>query len=187
VVSQVRTLLVDGWKATLLAVDGSTTGHVADQLRRLPRETTHLVLSIGGNDALMHRGILWAPTSSLARSMAALADIAAGFEANYRRAIAACLETGLPLAVCTIYNGCFEDPAFQRVATATLTIFHDAILRVAIGSSLPVIDLRALCARPEDYANPIEPSSVGGEKIARAIVGLVCGGNSTSATRIVIA
>lgn len=182
VVSQVRTLLVDGWKTTLLAVDGSTTGHVADQLRRLPKEATHLVLSVGGNDALMHRGILWAPMSSLATSMAALADIAADFEARYRGAIAACLETGLPLAVCTVYNGCFEDPAFQRVATTTLSIFNDAILRVAIEHSLPVIDLRAVCARPEDYANPIEPSSVGGEKIARVIVGLVCGEHAAART-----
>src|SRR5262245_43160894 len=156
VVSQVRTFLVDGWKATLLAVDGSTTGHVADQLRRLPTEATHLVLSVGGNDALMQRAILWAPMPSLARSMAALATVAAGFETNYRRAVDACLETGLPLVLCTIYNGCFEDPAFQRVATATLSIFNDAILRVAIEHSLTVIDLRAICARPEDYANPIE-------------------------------
>jgi hypothetical protein len=33
-----------------------------------------------------------------------------------------------------------------------------------------VIDLRLVCTEPADYANPIEPSSGGGEKIARAIV-----------------
>jgi len=27
-----------------------------------------------------------------------------------------------------------------------------------------------VCSEPSDYANPIEPSSVGGEKIARAIL-----------------
>lgn len=36
-----------------------------------------------------------------------------------------------------------------------------------------MIELRALCTRPEDYANPIEPSSIGGEKIARAIARVV--------------
>ena len=46
------------------------------------------------------------------------------------------------------------------------------ILRVAISHRLPVIDLRAICASPEDYANPIEPSSAGGAKIARAIAAL---------------
>ena len=58
VVSQVRGLLAPGWEATLLAVDGSTTDHVADQLGRLPKQATHLVLSVGGNDALMHQRIL---------------------------------------------------------------------------------------------------------------------------------
>src|SRR5918994_6016571 len=42
VVSQVRELLAPGWKATLLAVDGSTTDHVARQLARLPTQATHL-------------------------------------------------------------------------------------------------------------------------------------------------
>lgn len=56
------------------------------------------------------------------------------------------------------------------------------------GHSLPVIDLRSVCATREDYANPIEPSSVGGEKIARVIVGLICGARTTApATRIVVA
>ena len=33
-----------------------------------------------------------------------------------------------------------------------------------------MLDLRLLCRLPEDYANAIEPSSIGGDKIARAIV-----------------
>jgi hypothetical protein len=186
VVSQVRELLPPGWEATLLAVDGSTTDQVASQLGRLPQQATHLVLSVGGNNALMHLGILEAPVLSIAKAIEALADIASDFERRYRLAITACLDTALPLTVCTIYNGCFDDQPFQRLASATLTMFNDAIIRVAIEHSLPVIDLRFVCITAEDYANPIEPSSVGGEKIARVIVGLVCG-VSLPATRIVIA
>ena len=66
VVSQVRGLLAPGWEATLLAVDGSTADQVAGQLGRLPKAATHLVLSVGGNDALMHQRILEAPASSMA-------------------------------------------------------------------------------------------------------------------------
>ena len=188
VVSQVRGLLPPGWEATLSAVDGSTTDHVAGQLGRLPKEATHLVLSVGGNDALMHQRILEAPASSMAESIAALADIASDFERRYRVAITACLDTALPLAVCTVYNGCFDDPSFQRLASATLTMFNDAIIRVAVEHALPVIDLRSVCVTADDYANQIEPSSVGGAKIARVIVGLICGANTTApATRIVIA
>ena len=73
VVSQVRALLPNGWEATLLAVDGSTTDQVAGQLRQLPRRATHLVLSIGGNDALQHLGILETPSTSIAKSVEALA------------------------------------------------------------------------------------------------------------------
>ena len=164
VVSQVRGLLPPGWEATLLAVDGATTDGVAGQLDRLPEHATHLVLSVGGNNALMHIGILATPASTMTRAVEALADIASDFESRYRLAIAACLDTALPLAVCTIYNGCFDDQSFQRVASTTLTVFNDAIIRVAIEHSLPVIDLRSVCATREDYANPIEPSSVGGKR-----------------------
>jgi hypothetical protein len=48
-------------------------------------------------------------------------------------------------------------------------VFNDAILRVAAGHRLPVIELQIICTEPEDYANPIEPSGTGGAKIAAAI------------------
>jgi hypothetical protein len=187
VVTQVREVLPKGWSATLLAVDGATTDDVADQVERLPRNATHLVLSVGGNDALNQIGVLDIPVSSTAKALELLADVVRDFEKSYRSAVDACLRSRLPLAVCTIYNGCFPDPQYQRVVSTALTVFNDAILRVALEHGLPVIDLRAVCAKPEDYANPIEPSSVGGEKIARAMAGLVTGPNVfDGATRVVV-
>jgi hypothetical protein len=53
VIEQVRRGLPTGWKATLLAVDGHTVEHISTQLPRIPTDATHLVLSIGGNNALM--------------------------------------------------------------------------------------------------------------------------------------
>jgi hypothetical protein len=173
VVAQVRQHLPSGWKATLLAVDGARTEDVADQLRRLPADATHLVLSVGGNDALMNASVLSVPVSSMTEAVGLLAEIASEFAKRYRELIEACLRLGLPLSVCTIYNGCFPDAAYQRVASTALMVFNDGILLLAIEHGLPVIDLRLVCADPSDYANPIEPSSVGGDKIARAIVALV--------------
>ena len=186
VIHQVTALVPAGWRASLLAVDGSIARHVLSQMARLPRDATHLVLSAGGNDALGHTSIFESGASSAAEVLWRLADIAEGFEKSYREAVEACLRPGLPLAACTIYNGCFPDPSYQRLASVALMVFNDVILRTAISHGLQVIDLRAICSRAEDYANPIEPSSVGGEKIARAIVALVTGATTTArAARIV--
>lgn len=186
VVSQVRELLPPDWEATLLAVDGATTHDVESQLVRLPAGATHLVLSIGGNDALRKMGILQGPIRSMTAAVEALADIRSDFETNYQNVIGGCLDTGLPTAVCTIYNGCFEDPAFQRIASTMLAVFNDVIIRVAVEHALPVIDLRSVCCHAEDYANPIEPSSIGGAKIARAIAGLVSGSTGGRSSRILV-
>ena len=45
-----------GWKATLLAIDGSITTDLHAQVQKLPKDSTHLFLSVGGNDALRNIG-----------------------------------------------------------------------------------------------------------------------------------
>jgi hypothetical protein len=170
VVSQVQELLPHGSHATLLAVDGSTTEDIRSQAQRIPSDATNLVLSAGVNDAIMNSDLLLKPLDSTAKALAVLADVAQEFEKKYRRAVAACRKTGLPLTICTIYDGNFPDRDYQRLASTALTVFNDAILRVGFEFGLIVIDLRFVCSSPEDYANPIEPSSKGGTKIARCIV-----------------
>jgi hypothetical protein len=175
VVTQLNAALPAGWAASLLAIDGSTTDDIAGQVGCLPSDASHLVLSVGGNDALQQAHLLFTPAASTEEAVGLLADMAEQFEHDYRAALAACLRPGLPLTACTIYNGNFPDPAYQRLVTTALALFNDAILRVAIAQRLPVIDLRAICTNPEDYANPIEPSSVGGAKIARTIAASATG------------
>jgi hypothetical protein len=190
VVSQVRSLLPSGWGASLLAVDGSTAVNIADQMRHLPGDSTHLVLSVGGNNALTEASRLGISFFGMAgeaisKSLDSLANISDDFETQYRAAVDVCLLSGLPLGVCTIYNGCFPDKSYQRIASMALAIFNDVILRVAVERGLSVIDLRFICTTPTDYANPIEPSSIGGAKIAKAIVALVTGReDQTYRTRI---
>ena len=175
VVVQLRRLLPVGWRATLLAVDGAVTTDVRAQLGRLPADATHLVLSVGGNDALGHVDLLDMHARSGGEVLDALAEAAGAFERRYRAAVAETLARDLPLVLCTIYNGSFPDPALQRRATTALAVFNDAILRVAFEHGLPLIDLRLVCREPRDYANPIEPSVIGGEKIARTIVQTIVG------------
>jgi hypothetical protein len=182
VVSQVQELLPSGSRATLLAVDGSTTESIPSQAEKIPSDATHLVLSVGGNDAILSSDILLRSLKT-ANALSELADIGENFERNYRKAVAACRK-GLPLTICTIYNGNFPDAQYQRLASTALTVFNDVILRVGIELGVTIIDLRLVCNSPEDYANPIEPSSYGGEKIARCIVAFL-NGTAGHAARVI--
>ena len=144
---------------------------------RVPPGATHLVVSVGGNDALRRQDILGAPARSVAEALLALADARDGFARGYRAMLEAVLARGLPTALCTVYDPRFPDPARQRVAVAGLALFNDTIIREAFGRGLPVVDLRLICGEDADYANPIEPSARGGAKIAGAIAELVAGHN----------
>ncbi len=173
VVHQLRERLPAGWQATLRAVDGATTSGVKAQLQRLPRDASHLILSVGGNDALGQSGILSQRASSVAEALNGLAAIREQFGRSYRAMLEAVLALGLPTAVCTIYDANYPEDQHQRLVVTALTVFNDCITREAFARGLPLIDLRLLCDRKEDYANPIEPSVRGGEKIAAAIAHLV--------------
>ena len=173
VLAQLRPLLPAGWTATLAAVDGATTRDLPRQVAALPTTATHLVVSVGGNDALGHVGILDRPARSVAEVLDLLAAMAADFEPRYRAAIAPVRATRLPAVLCTIYHGAFPDAALQRRAATALAHFNDVIVRVALEHDAPLVDLRRVCAERGDYANPIEPSVQGGRKIAAAIAGML--------------
>lgn len=169
VIDQVREQVPAGWKATLLAVDGAVTAGVARQLAGLPPDATHLVVSVGGNDALRESGLLSRPARSAAEVFSDLADARERFAGDYRAMLDAALARGKPTAVCTVYDGNAADSRQQRMRVAGLAVFNDVITREAARRGLPVIDLRVLFDSPGDYANPIEPSSQGGLKIAKAV------------------
>src|SRR5919199_3525921 len=120
VVEEVRQRLPRGSKATLNAIDGSMVEDVSGQLRRLPKDATHLIVSAGGNDALGSSDILYAPVRSTAEALAGLAGIAEQFEHRYHRMLTEVLAYELPTAICTVYYPCFPDPALQRVAVTRL-------------------------------------------------------------------
>jgi hypothetical protein len=164
-----------GWTASLLARDGATTAGIPAQLARLPRNATHLLLSIGGNDALQRQGLLQARAGSVAEAIDMLGAAVAEFDLAYRKAVEACLAHRLPLVICTIYNGNFDDARYRKLVRSAVALFNDAIVRAALDYKLNVIELRSVCTRPEDYANPIEPSSIGAAKIARAVTAVVTG------------
>jgi hypothetical protein len=170
VVTHLRALLPAGARATLLAKDGTTIRSMGAQAAQIPRDATHLAISIGGNDALSHRDLLDAPVTSTADALDAFDERVTPFEMDYRLAIEPLFARGVPVTVCTIYNGAFEDRRLARRARVALMMFNDVILRVACEHQGSMIDLRLVCADPADYANAIEPSGPGGLKIAKAIL-----------------
>jgi hypothetical protein len=170
VLDHLRSVLSAGWRATLCAVDGDMTTHVGEQLARVPADATHLVVSVGGNDALSRGGvILHQRAQSVAEVLQRLGEIGEEFRRGYVAMLDAVLALGRPVTVCTIYDSV---PGLGRGERAGLSVFNDVITREAFRRGLGVIDLRLVCDEAADYSrlSPIEPSAAGGAKIARAIV-----------------
>lgn len=173
VIDQVRSLLPKVWEATLLAVDGNVALHVLDQLKRIPSDATHLVISAGGNDALGVLSELHGSTPMpIMAALQTMATIQLKFESEYTRVIAAAVSTGKSILVCTIYDGV---PGLSQELKSALSLFNDVILRTCGRQGIPVLDLRAICDKTSDYSivSPIEPSNTGGQKIAGRIVEIV--------------
>ncbi len=164
VVAQLGAALPQGWQASLRAVDGAVTRGVHAQLARLPQGATHLIVSAGGNDALGASHILNARAGSVGDAMLMLAAAQDRFAADYEAMVEAVRATGLPAALCTIYDTPSTAPDHRLIRTA-LSLFNDVIIRGAFRHGLPLIDLRLICDQDEDYANPIEPSAKGGAKL----------------------
>jgi hypothetical protein len=178
VVRQLRGKLPAGSSATLLAVDGAVTSEVSAQLRRLPKDSTHLVVSAGGNDALGASFLLGQRVGTVAEALSLLEQAQSGFASDYSDMVAAVTSTGIPAAFCTIYDTPPSSPDHRIVRTA-LALFNDVITRAAFANGAGLIDLRLICDSDEDYANPIEPSVQGGDKIASAIAAWAARGNPT--------
>ncbi len=168
VIDHLRKALPAGARATLLAHDGDVAGDVPGQVARVPADATRLVLSVGGNDALGILPSLQGDARSILQVLHFLSEIQQQFQQDYGRVMSAIQARGLPCVVCTIYDAV---PGLGKPLRSALSLFNDVITREALARGFRVLDLRELCDDARDYsmASPIEPSEVGGEKIAKAI------------------
>ena len=73
VAGHLRQLLPGSAQATLCAVDGSTTSDLNLQIGRVPSDTSHIVISIGGNDALLNSDLLSTPVASTTEALSLFA------------------------------------------------------------------------------------------------------------------
>jgi hypothetical protein len=172
-IDALRERLPPGWEATLLARDGAVVNEISQQLKEIPPTATHLVLSIGGNDAIMQVTVLGERVGTVGEALIRLRSIAEDYEIDYVPMLRRVIALGLPTIVCTIYNGNFPDVHQRQMTTTALTVFNDVIIRAAWSHRARVLDLRTVCDRPACYANEIEPSAIGSAKIAEALVSLI--------------
>jgi len=168
VIEQLRSRLPRQWRTTMLAQDGAVIDDVARQLRQLPGDASHLIVSAGGNNALLYAPLVYSPAPRSVELLSALADAQREFQNNYRHMIRLIRETQLPTIACTIYDAV---PGLGNNERMGLSLFNDVLLRELIAAHIVVLDLRLLCNEARDYSavSPIEPSEIGGDKIARAL------------------
>src|SRR5688572_19301318 len=89
VIEQLRQELPQDWQATLLAVDGHVVADVERQLKRLPTDATHLVVSVGGNDALGESGILSKAVRTVEGALSLFHEVRERFQESYREMVEA--------------------------------------------------------------------------------------------------
>ncbi len=144
------------------------TENVLKQTANLRGDTSHLVISCGGNDALGYSGILNEPANSVADVLQRFTSVRTEFQNNYKNMLAHVMSFKKPTAVCTIYDSI---PGLESIAVSALAMFNEFILREAFVAKVPIIDLRLTFTDSADYSeiSPIEPSAIGGEKISQAI------------------
>ena len=173
VAAQLKKLLTSDWQVTLLAADSALNADIAAQLERLPEDTSHLVLSVGGDNALGLEAFFKDEADSVADALDQLDEIREDFTTSYRKMLDAVLARKLPTAISTIHDSRYSDAERAGMANTALAIYNDVITREAFARGLPLVDLRLIMSEQIDYANPIEASAKGGEKIARAVASLL--------------
>jgi hypothetical protein len=181
VARQVATLLTNSNGVSSTARDGAVVADVRRQIANLPKHATHIVVSAGGNDALQASHVLDEPVSSMLDALAKLTNIAEAFRSGYAGLLDDVACAHLPVAVCTIYDPRFPDPRLRKGGATALSVINEAITREAFARGFAVLDLRIICNDEADFANPIEPSAIGGAKISSAIVRFAKSGTISSA------
>jgi lysophospholipase L1-like esterase len=165
------------------AVDGTTcAGVLGSQIGDLD-SAGHIILSAGGNDALQHIDLLEEVIEQRAKDvLVRLWSIREEFRRSYASLLDRLARIRRPVLVLTVYNPCFcghgFDAAYQQAAESAVSIINDVIQQEGCRRSFDILELRTLFNDQADYANPIEPSAIGGAKLAKCMGDWVGRGHS---------
>ncbi len=170
VAQQVSSLLSD-WDVISFATDGARCADIAIQLKRNPAPSdAHILLTGGGNEAM---DTIWVVEDDTDRTfpevLGLLVNIKEQFRTQYREVMAELQKR--PALVSTIYNPKFDHLSTEPIkkpAVGLLTVYNDVIQEEAFAAGCSILELRRLFTHAAHFANPIEPSALGGAKIATA-------------------
>ena len=162
------------WDIEMRATDGATTAEVLQFQTRGLAEADGIVLSTGGNDALAHIEVLDKDIGATSREvLVRLRSIRQSFQQTYNALLRRLRDQNPNILALTIYNPKFSAHGMEMedelAAESALSIFNDVIQQTALSHSCEVLDIRPLFSDGADFANPIEPSAIGGEKLAAAM------------------
>jgi len=160
---------------TMIAVDGDTTEDVLDnQLDNLKEPVSHIVLSIGGNDLLQNLHLLQDETSGMKLALEKFSELISEIQENYTKILERLSQYDAKVLLCTVYEGDLETDVllaeYDKAGQAILKMHNDTVYYIASKFDVDVLELRNIFTNKEDYANPIEPSHIGGGKLAKAII-----------------
>jgi lysophospholipase L1-like esterase len=182
--SHLQAALGKEWAVDLLARDGATMADLRFQLPHLHAPTDTIVLSVGGNDAIGHIGLLEQPASSSTEVLAEMATMAEGFAREYRQILMTWRPLARRLIACTIYEPPLSSPQMARLAQVPLSLLNDRICREASRAGVDILDLRTVCTVPTDFVKEIELSPTGARKIATVLAALVLDRPTRPATQL---
>ncbi len=173
VAQQVRSLM-SGFEVDMRAVDGAVTDEVSKAQTHNLNSNDLIVVSSGGNDALSRIELLDSALQVTSRSfLVELWNVREAFRSSYATLLSELARDERKLLVLTIYNPSFAahgvEEEDQKAAESALSIFNDVIQQEAQRHGCDILELRTLFDHASDYANPIEPSAIGGAKLANAI------------------
>ena len=160
---------------SMIAVDGDTTEEVLDnQLDNLKEPVSHIVLSIGGNDLLQNLHLLQDETSGMKFALEKCSELISEIQENYIKILKHLSQYDAKVLLCTVYEGDLESDLllaeYDKAGQVMLKMHNDTVYYLASKFEVDVLELRNIFTNKEDYANPIEPSHIGGEKLAKAII-----------------
>jgi hypothetical protein len=182
--AHLQRLLGPRWSVHRLAQDGAKMSDVRFQLRALTTPPAAAVLSIGGNDAGEHIGLLERRASAAAEILHELLIIADDFGRRYEAVARAVAERVPRTLLCTIYEVQLEPPPYARLARVPLAVLNDRIVRTGARLGLDILELRSVCTEPGDFVLQIEPSAQGAARIASAIAAVLDGAESLRSARV---